>query len=72
VSVYNGSKLLGSAELADYNPGGAGGNIVLRELGSTVVNMAKFKKKGRVTLTIEYSGDTTYLPYETTQVITVK
>jgi len=72
VSVYNGSKLLGSAELADYNPGGAGGNIVLRELGNTVVKMTKFKKKGRVTLTIEYSGDTTYLPYETTQVITVK
>jgi hypothetical protein len=72
VTVYNGSKLLGSAELADYNPGGAGGNIAPRELAKTIINMAKFKKKGNVTLTIEYEGDDTYLPYETTQVIRVK
>jgi hypothetical protein len=72
VSVYNGSKLLGSAELADYNPGGAGGNIALRELANTIVNLKKFTKKGQATLTIEYSGDTTYLPYSTTQVITVR
>jgi hypothetical protein len=72
VSVYNGSKLLGSAELADYNPGGAGGNIAPRELARTFVNLKKFTKKGQATLTIEYSGDTTYLPYSTTQVITVR
>ena len=72
ITVKNGSKVLGSADLADYNPGGAGGNIAQRELANTIVNLKKFTKKGRVTLTIEYSGDNTYLPYETTQVITVK
>jgi hypothetical protein len=72
VNVYSGTKLLGSADLADYNSGGAGGNIVQRELANTIINMAKFKKKGNVTLTIEYDGDDTYLPYETTQVIRVK
>lgn len=72
VNVYNGSRLLGSAELTDYNPGGAGGNIAPRELAKTIINMAKFKKKGNITLTIEYEGDDTYLPFETTQVIRVK
>ncbi len=72
VTVKNGNKVLGSATLAEYNPGGSGGNIAQRELANAIANLKKFTKSGRVTLTIEYSGDTTYLPSSTTQVITVK
>jgi len=72
ITVKNGTKVLGSAELNDQS-GGAGGNIAQRlDSAATVINLKKFTKKGRVTLTIEYSGDDTFLPYSTTQQITVK
>ena len=72
ITVKNGNKVLGSAELNDQS-GGAGGNIAQRlDSAATVINLKKFTKKGRVTLTIEYSGDDTFLPYSTTQQITVK
>jgi hypothetical protein len=72
LTVKNGNKVLGSASVAGYE-GGAGGNIAQRELADTLVNFSKkFTKKGRVTLTIEYSGDDTYLPYSMTQLINVK
>lgn len=58
VSVFNGSKLLGSADLD--------------EDGYALVNLKKFTKKGGVTLTISYSGDNTFLADSTTQAITVK
>jgi hypothetical protein len=72
ITVKNGNRVLGSAELSDVS-GGAGGNIVQRlDSGATVINLRKFTKKGRVTLTIEYSGDDTFLPSSTTQRINVK
>ena len=71
ITVKNGTKVLGSAELIDQT--GAGGNIAQRfDSAATVINLKKFTRKGRVTLTIEYSGDDTFLPYSTTQQITVK
>jgi hypothetical protein len=72
VTVKKGNTVLGRATLAEYNPGGAGGNIAQRGVGKATVNLKKFTKKGGVTLTIEYAGDTTYLPSSTTQSITVK
>ena len=72
ITVKNGNKVLGSAELNDQS-GGAGGNIAQRlDSAATVINLKKFTKKGRVTLTIEYEGDETFLPSSTTQQITVK
>ena len=58
VSVFQGSKRLGSADLNDA--------------GVATVTLAKFKRKGNVTLTISYSGDGTYLDSTTTQAIRVK
>jgi len=72
VTVKKGNSVLGTATLAEYNPGGAGGNIAQRGVGKATVNLKKFTKKGAVTLTIEYSGDNTFNPYSTTQRITVK
>jgi len=72
ITVKNGTKVLGTAELAEYNPGGAGGNIAQREMGKAVVNLAKFKKKGNITLTIEYSGDDTFNSATDTLAIRVK
>jgi len=72
ITVKKGTKVLGTATL-DEASGGAGGNIAQRsDSAATVINLRKFTKKGRVTLTIEYSGDDTFLPYSTTQQITVK
>jgi hypothetical protein len=72
ITVKNGTKVLGTAELAEYNPGGNGGNIAQREMGKAVVDLAKFKKKGNITLTIEYSGDDTFNSATDTLAIRVK
>jgi hypothetical protein len=59
VRVLSGSKVLGSATLG--------------EDGSAVVNFSKkFTKKGNVSLTVSYLGDSTFLADTTTQSITVK
>lgn len=58
ITVFNGSKALGSADLNDA--------------GWATVSLKKFKKKGNITLTISYSGDSTYLGDTTTQAIRVK
>ncbi len=73
ITVKNGNKVLGSATLTESGSGGAGGNIAQRlDAAATVINLKKFTKKGRVTLTIVYSGDDTFLEYSTTQLINVK
>jgi hypothetical protein len=60
VTVKIGSKVVGRADLSEYNQGGAGGNIAQRGMGKAVVTLAKFKRKGNTNLTIEYSGDDTF------------
>ena len=59
VTVFQGSKVLGTATLDDE--------------GSAVVTFRKpFTKKGNVSLTVSYSGDDTYIADTTTQAITVR
>jgi hypothetical protein len=59
VTVFQGSKVLGTATLDDE--------------GSAVVTFRKaFTKKGNVSLTVSYSGDGTYIADTTTQAITVR
>lgn len=72
ITVKIGSKVVGRADLAEYNPGGSGGNIAQREMAKAVVTLAKFKRKGNTTLTIEYSGDDTYNSSTDTLAIRVK
>lgn len=57
VAVYKGTKKLGAGKLAK---------------GKVKVKLAKFTKKGKVTLTIKYAGDKTAVDTSITKSVTVK